>query len=276
MFYDRVLGHVDTNILSMSHILFTIGFEISKSFFKMDAIQSRFQFFVNNTMLTVASFVSYSFISIIIASGQFGLFTVDLWIVGSDRKFYEEHHKLFDPDTLTWVVQFHHYQGVNRYEIMSDEQYYLTSDGAQQLRTELEDLKGTAREDISNRLREAIQMGDLSENADYHKAKEDQAFLEGRIQELEYLLQNAVIIEEISGVREVVEIGVNVTIQEAELPPETYKLVGAKEADPRNGRISHESPIGKALIGKRVSEDVLVQTPGGQIRLKILEISWPC
>jgi transcription elongation factor GreA len=149
---------------------------------------------------------------------------------------------------------------------------YLTSDGADRLRVELANLKGPEREAISKRLRFAISQGDLSENADYHKAKEDQAFLEGRIQELEYLLKNATIIEATSGVREVVDVGATVTVQEEDYPEETYYIVGAKEADPRNGRISNESPIGRAIIGARQGEVVTAETPGGQVRLKIIKI----
>ena len=149
---------------------------------------------------------------------------------------------------------------------------YLTSEGAERLKVELADLKGPQREALSKRLRFAIQQGDLSENADYHKAKEDQAFLEGRIQELEYLLKNATIIEATSGVREVVEVGATVTVQEEDFDPETYYIVGAKEADPRNGRISNESPIGRAVIGARQGEVVTAETPGGQVRLKIIRI----
>ncbi|OGO34441.1 MAG: transcription elongation factor GreA [Chloroflexi bacterium RBG_16_57_11] len=149
---------------------------------------------------------------------------------------------------------------------------YLTSEGAERLRAELANLKGPEREAISRRLRFAIQQGDLSENADYHKTKEDQAFLEGRIQELEYLLKNATIIEAASGEREVVDVGATVTLQEEDFPEETYYIVGAKEADPRNGRISNESPIGRALMGARVGDVVMAETPGGQVRLKIIKI----
>lgn len=149
---------------------------------------------------------------------------------------------------------------------------YLTSDGAERLRVELTNLKGPERDSISKRLRFAISQGDLSENADYHKAKEDQAFLEGRIQELEYLLKNATIIEAASGEREVVEVGATVTVQEEDYPAETYYIVGAKEADPPNGRISNESPIGRAIIGARQGEIVTAETPGGQVRLKIIKI----
>ncbi len=149
---------------------------------------------------------------------------------------------------------------------------YLTAEGAARLKAELEELKGPARQELAQRLRAAIQMGDLSENADYHKAKEDQAFLEGRIQELEYLLRHAIIVEEGDGPKDVVAIGRRVTVQEEGQDPETFRIVGAKEADPRQGKISNESPIGRALLDRRVGETVEVKTPGGKIRLKILKI----
>lgn len=151
------------------------------------------------------------------------------------------------------------------------EPVYLTREGLERLTRELEGLKGPKRAELARRLRSAVQMGDLSENADYHKAKEDQAFLEGRIQEIEHMMRNAVTIEK-STSNEVVRLGSHVTIQEAELPPETYHMVGAKEADPRNGKISNESPIGRALVDRRVGEEVEAETPGGNIRLRILRI----
>ena len=154
---------------------------------------------------------------------------------------------------------------------MGDEQY-LTMEGAQNLREELERLKGPERDELAKRLRSAIQMGDLSENADYHAAKEYQAFLEGKIQELEFVLKNAVIIEEMENDRTVVAVGTKVTIQEADYPPEIYHIVGAKEADPKNGRISNESPFGSALLGGKEGEIVVAQTPGGQVSLKIVKI----
>jgi transcription elongation factor GreA len=152
-----------------------------------------------------------------------------------------------------------------------NEPTYLTSEGAARLKAELKDLKGPKRNELAARLRSAIQMGDLSENADYHKAKEDQGFLEGRIQELEYILGNAIIIEE-NKHKDVVAIGSHVTIQEEDFPEETYHLVGPTEADPTKGKISHESPIGQALIDHKVGETVEVKTPGGAIKLKILKI----
>jgi transcription elongation factor GreA len=154
---------------------------------------------------------------------------------------------------------------------MTEEQY-LTVEGAERLRAELEQLRGPGREEMAERLRSAIEMGDLSENADYHKAKEDQGFLEGRIQELEHLLKYATIIENNNHQRDLVEVGSVITIQEGNYTPETYNLVGAKEADPRNGRISNESPIGRALIGHKVGEKVPVETPDGTIHLKIINI----
>ncbi len=149
---------------------------------------------------------------------------------------------------------------------------YLTAEGFERMSKELKELKGPARQAISERLRAAIQMGDLSENADYKSAKEDQGFLEGRILELETLLRNAVIIDEMHRDHNLVDVGSHVTIQEEDYPAETYFLVGPKEADPDKNRISNESPIGRALIGHRVGEEVVASTPGGDIRLKILSI----
>lgn len=151
-------------------------------------------------------------------------------------------------------------------------EHYLTVEGEKRLRAELAKLEGPERQALAARLRSAIQMGDLSENADYIKAKEDQGFLEGRIQELNYILSRATIIEENGDGYDVVDIGATVTVQEADYTPEAYYVVGSKEADPANGRISNESPIGKALIGKRIGDTVTVETPGGAINLKILEI----
>ena len=149
---------------------------------------------------------------------------------------------------------------------------YLTAEGAARLKAELEDLKGPQREALARRLREAIQMGDLSENADYHKAKEDQGFLEGRIQELEYLLHEVVIIDDMPVKEGEVAVGSHVTIQEDGEDPETYHVVGSKEADPRNRRISNESPIGSALMGAKEGDLVSAETPGGIIKFKVLKI----
>jgi len=148
---------------------------------------------------------------------------------------------------------------------------YLTPEGEAKLNAELQELKGTKREELSQRLRSAIQMGDLSENADYHKAKEDQGFLEGRIQELEAILRNTIIIQKTKS-SDVIFIGSHVTIQEGDFDPETYHLVGPTEADPRKGKISHESPIGHALMNKKVGDIAEAEAPGGTIKFKILKI----
>ena len=147
---------------------------------------------------------------------------------------------------------------------------YLTPEGEKKLRAELAELTGPRREELAQRLRSAIQMGDLSENADYHKAKEDQGFLEGRIKEIETILRNVVIIEKTNS--DIVMVGSHITVQEEGFDPETYYLVGAKEADPRNGKISNESPLGKALMDHKVGDVVEADTPGGKIRFKILKI----
>lgn len=149
---------------------------------------------------------------------------------------------------------------------------YLTPEGKKRLKAELEDLQGPQREALAKRLRSAIEMGDLSENADYHKAKEDQGFLEGRIQELKHILGNAIVIEDDGKPKDTVVVGTKVTIQEDDFPPETYHLVGAKEADPRNGKISHESPIGSALLDHKVGDVVEAEAPGGTMKFKILKI----
>ena len=153
---------------------------------------------------------------------------------------------------------------------MTQKQQFLTPEGEAKLRAELIELTGPKREEIAKRLRSAIQMGDLSENADYHKAKEDQSFLEGRIQEVEAILRTATIVEK--GSSDTVTVGSKVTIQESDYDPETFYMVGAKEADPRNGKISNESPFGKALMDHKVGDTVEAETPGGKIKLKILSV----
>jgi len=153
---------------------------------------------------------------------------------------------------------------------MAQQATYLTSDGEKKLRAELAELTGPRREELSQRLRSAIQMGDLSENADYHKAKEDQAFLEGRIQEIEAVLRTAIVVEKAHS--DVVTIGSHVTVQEQGFDPETYDLVGAKEADSRNSKISNESPLGRALMDHKVGDVVEAETPGGTIKFKILKV----
>ncbi|MCB2209723.1 transcription elongation factor GreA [bacterium] len=149
---------------------------------------------------------------------------------------------------------------------------YLTPEGKAKLEAELEELKTTGRKELAERLKHAISMGDLSENADYHKAKEDQGFLEGRIQEIESILKNVKVIEA-KKKYDTVTVGAHVTIKEADYPDETYHLVGRNEANPREGKISHESPIGKALMGHKAGETVKAALPNGsEIELEILKV----
>lgn len=157
---------------------------------------------------------------------------------------------------------------------MQDEaKIYLTKEGKEKLQSELEELLGPRRQEISARLKSAIEMGDLSENADYQKAKEDQGFLEGKILEIEYTLSSAIIIEGNGDVKDKVTIGCKITVQEEDFEPETFYLVGSTEADPLENKISHASPIGSALIDREVGDSVEVKTPGGEYTLKILEIA---
>ncbi len=152
-----------------------------------------------------------------------------------------------------------------------DNDIYLTPDGIKKVRDELEILIKEKRPELAQRLRAAIEMGDLSENADYISAKEDQGFIEGRILELEHILKNAVAIEESQG-REYVAIGSEVVVKEEDYPEETFNIVGSKEAKPGDGKISYESPIGKALLKHKVGDIVRVETPGGSVNFKIVKI----
>lgn len=154
---------------------------------------------------------------------------------------------------------------------MENTPLYLTLEGKEKIERELAILINEKRPDLARRLRSAIQKGDLSENAEYIAAKEEQGFLEGKIQELQAILSRAVLVED-SGEEGVISIGKRVVVEENGRSPETYTLVGAKEADPRNGKISNESPIGRALMGKRVGETAIAKTPGGEIEFKIIEI----
>ncbi|PJE57681.1 MAG: transcription elongation factor GreA [Candidatus Portnoybacteria bacterium CG10_big_fil_rev_8_21_14_0_10_38_18] len=146
---------------------------------------------------------------------------------------------------------------------------YITSQKLKEIKKELEELK-KRRNEISERIHEAQDMGDLAENAEYAEAKEAQAFNEGRIQELEQITKNAVIISR-KGNCQSVEIGCEITAQNKS-GEKTFIIVGSQEADPTQGKISNESPLGRAFLGKRKDDEVLVQTPSGKIRYKILQI----
>ncbi len=150
---------------------------------------------------------------------------------------------------------------------------YLTPEGMEKLQQELDHLINVKRPELAARLRHAIQQGDLSENADYQTAKEEQGFLEGRIQELQSTLLDATIIEEGAAPTDQVGVGSRVTVvEEGEDNPETFMIVGAAEADPSNGKISNESPIGRALLGHKVDQRVTVEAPGGELAFEIKAI----
>jgi transcription elongation factor GreA len=152
------------------------------------------------------------------------------------------------------------------------EQVYLTPEGAEDLKRELNVLINERRPELAMKLKEAVADGDLKENANYHDAKEKQAFLEGRIQYIENILRSAVIIAN-DGSTDEVRLGALVTIvEDGGGEEETYSIVGAAEANPREGKISHESPIGSALLGRRKGEKVKVKTPGGEVVFKIKKI----
>ncbi|HNK63280.1 MAG TPA: transcription elongation factor GreA [Anaerolineales bacterium] len=153
---------------------------------------------------------------------------------------------------------------------------FLTKEGFEKLQEELEHLRTTKRQEVAERLHEAMEGGELIENAEYEAAKNEQAFVEGRIQELELLLATAQIIEESNGKSkkaDAIQVGAKVTIKEGNYDPETFVIVGAAEANPREGKISNESPIGKAIIGHKAGEVVKVETPGGTYNVKIIKIS---
>jgi transcription elongation factor GreA len=151
---------------------------------------------------------------------------------------------------------------------------FLTRQGYQRLHEELERLRTVKRQEVANRLREAMEDGaDLGVDldAEYEAAKNEQSFVEGRIQELEILLANARVIED-TGRRDVVQVGAHVTIQEKGNDPELYIIVGPAEANPREGRISNESPLGKALMDHRAGDTVKVEAPGGSFTVQILKV----
>jgi len=148
---------------------------------------------------------------------------------------------------------------------------FLTREGHQKLQEELEHLRTVKRQEVAERLHEAMEGGELIEDAEYEAAKNEQAFVEGRIQELEILLANARVIQE-TAIADVVQVGSRVTIQEGENEPEVYTIVGPAEANPRNGRISNESPLGRALMEHRAGDTVRVDAPGGSFVVRGLKV----
>ncbi len=150
----------------------------------------------------------------------------------------------------------------------------ITDDGLKKLQQELENLKTVGRADIAEKIKIARGYGDLSENSEYDEAKNEQAKIEARIVEIEAMLKNVEIISGIKGKAKTVMVGVKVKVYDEEYDEECeYRIVGSTEADPRNNKISDESPVGKALIGKKVGDEVIVEAPAGEIKLKIISIS---
>ncbi len=156
---------------------------------------------------------------------------------------------------------------------MADKKIVLTYDGLKKMEEELEDLKTVKRKEVAEKIKEARGQGDLSENAEYDAAKEEQAEIESRIVQLEKMLRNAEVIDEEETSSDVISIGSKVKLYDIEFDEETiYVIVGSAEADPMEGRISNESPVGQGLLGRKVGETVAIDTPSGEIDFKVLEI----
>ena len=157
--------------------------------------------------------------------------------------------------------------------MINNQPIYMTAEGLNKIKEELAYLVGTRRNEVAMMIAEAKGEGDISENAGYDEAKTVQSFLEGRIRELENIVKNAVVIQESANPTNEVLIGRTVTVREDGLhSEETYTIVGTAEADPKTGRISNHSPMGQALLGKRVGDRVAVASPGGEILFEILKI----
>ncbi len=149
----------------------------------------------------------------------------------------------------------------------------MTYDGLKKMEQELENLKTVRRKEVAEKIKEARGQGDLSENAEYDAAKEEQGEIESRIVQLENLLRNAEVIDEDVLKMDVVNLGSKVTVLDVEFDEEMeYSIVGSTEADPMNGRISNESPLGMALLGQKVGATVMADTPDGEVAFKILKI----
>ncbi len=152
-----------------------------------------------------------------------------------------------------------------------EEQFYVTSEGLEEMKKELDDLKNVKRPEVINALKDARALGDLSENAEYDAARSEQALVENKIKELEQMIEHATIIEEVK--TDKVSVGTTVKIEYIDdKEVEVYSIVGSKEADPFENKISNESPIAKALIGKKVNDIVSVDSPNGKYNVKIIEI----
>lgn len=156
---------------------------------------------------------------------------------------------------------------------MSDERTFITEEGHETLKKELEYLKTGKRREIAQRIQDAKELGDLSENAEYSEAKEEQSFIEGKIIELEFLLRNARIIEkQTKGEKTTVVVGSRISLTSSNGKTVEYTIVGSNEADPAKGIISNESPLGRAFLGKKSGETVEVKVPVGLITYTIDKI----
>lgn len=156
---------------------------------------------------------------------------------------------------------------------MADKEVFLTKDGFTKLENELENLKTVKRREVAERIKQAIEFGDISENSEYEDAKNEQAFIEGRILTLEKMLRNVRIIEHEQNDSNTVHIGAKIALKDMEYGDEfQYTIVGSAEADPTNNKISFESPVGKAIMGKKLGEIVEVSVPAGKIKYKILSV----
>ncbi len=153
-------------------------------------------------------------------------------------------------------------------------QTIITDEGLRRLEEELEDLKTVKRKEIAEKIKVALSFGDLSENSEYDEAKNEQAIIEGRIAEIENQLKNVRVLDESELNTEVVHVGSKIRIRETgTTQEETYKIVGSTEADPINGRISDESPVGKSMLGHSVGDVVEVLIPSGAVSYELIEIS---
>ncbi len=156
---------------------------------------------------------------------------------------------------------------------MSDKEILVTEEGLRKLEAELEELKTVHRKEVNDRIRQAKEFGDISENAEYEDAKQEQAFIEGRIMKLEAMIRNARIIQEGEGGADEVHLGSTVKVKNLTTGAEVeYTLVGSAESDPVNAKISNESPIGRALIGARPGQTVTALAPLGEVQLKVISI----
>ena len=157
---------------------------------------------------------------------------------------------------------------------MSSEEIVLTREGLEKIEKELAFLKSVKRKEIAGRIKQAISYGDITDNSEYEDAKNEQAFVEGRIATLEKLLRHARILEKTDEGNGFVTLGSTVQIKDLELDQEyTYTVVGTAEADPSNSKISNESPVGKAILGLSVGDEVEVKVPAGSVKYKVIEIS---